>query len=125
MSDISREELMAMIEVQGKTATAMENIANSMRAISEQNKDLVVAQKGLADSCIVCRQQICDKLIVAVEKKFDEKQVGFTEAKKALSDIKSDTSFLKWVLGSVAMITGITVVIIQFIHWITHSGLPK
>lgn len=125
MSEISKEELMAMIEVQGKTAAAMENIANSMRAISEQNKELVSAQKNISESCVVCRQQICDKLITAVDKKFEENADGCGATVKVISDIKNDTSFLKWTIGSVALITGIVVVIIQFTHWVTHSGLPK
>ena len=40
MSDITKEELMAMMDVQTRSATAMEIIANSIRQVSDQSKEI-------------------------------------------------------------------------------------
>lgn len=113
MSEITKEELMAMVEVQGKTAVAMENIANSMRSISEHNKELVAAQKSIVEGCGKCQIQTCEKLVAAVEKKIDEKSKGTDETKTDIKAIRSDTSFMKWVFGGVGLVVGIALVILK------------
>ena len=117
MSDITKEELMAMIEVQSKTATAMENIASSMRSISENNKEIVASQKLLVDGCSKCQATVCEKLIAAVEKKIDDKSTGMVDTKKDILAIKGDTTFMKWVFGGVGLVVAIVVAIFKIMSW--------
>jgi len=64
MADISKEELLAMIEVQSKSAASMESIANSMKTMAEQYKELLASQqqmlKTTQDGRVICRDKICE-----------------------------------------------------------------
>ncbi|HUS87965.1 MAG TPA: hypothetical protein VMW91_01115 [Desulfosporosinus sp.] len=64
MADISKEELLAMIEVQSKSAASMESIANSMKTMAEQYKELLASQQEMLkttnDGRAFCRDKICE-----------------------------------------------------------------
>lgn len=113
MADITKEELMAMVEVQSRTAAAMENIANSMRSISEQNKEMMNAQRNIVESCAKCQAQTCEKLVQAVEKTIEDRMGSMATLRSNIEDIKGDTSFMKWVFGGVGLVAGIVLVILK------------
>jgi len=118
MSEITKEELMAMIDVQSKTATSMESIANSIRQISEQNKELVKTQgemlKGLSGEREKCTSQICLTLKSGIE-------IATKEAlahKGTIDKIREDTFWLKIILGSATLIALLASVVL---HFLTHK----
>jgi len=122
MSEITKEELLAMIEVQSKTASAMENIANSIRQIYEQNKELVKSQseivKNFTEEREQCTAQICTTLKEGIKATGDSASIN----KATIDKIRDDTFWTKIILGSVALIASLALLITQFIHWVSHKG---
>jgi hypothetical protein len=118
MSDITKEELVAMMEVQSKTATAMENIANSIRQVSEQNKELVKLQsdivKNFQEEREKCTAQICITLKGGIETATKEASAN----KATIEKIRDDTFWLKVILGSATLIVAIVMVLT---HFATHT----
>jgi len=118
MSEITKEELMAMIEVQSKTATSMESIANSIRQVSEQNKELVKTQaeivKSFSEEREKCTMQICATLKTGIENTAKEASAS----KGTIDKIREDTFWLKVILGSATLIAIIAGIILHF--W-THK----
>jgi hypothetical protein len=111
MSEITKEELIAMIEVQGKSATAMENVANSIRLVTEQNKELVKSQNELikcfAEEREKCTANICVTLKTGIESATKE-----TLAYKGIIDkIRDDTFWIKIIIGSATLIFAIAVLL--------------
>lgn len=104
MSDITKEELLAMMDVQSKTATAMENIANSIRQVSEQNKELVKTQaeivKSFQEEREKCTSQICLTLKSGIETATKEANANKTTIEK----IRDDTFWLKVIIGGATLI---------------------
>ena len=83
MSEITKAELGAMIEVQSKTAQQLERIANSLGAIADDQKEIV--------TCMSNCQGIKEKV----------------------SKIKDDMFWLKVVYGSIGFVAMIVIVIIK------------
>lgn len=113
MSEITKEELLAMIEVQSKTATAMENIANSIRQVSEQNREQLKAQtelnKSLSEEREKCTSRMCATLKEGIENATEKSGIS----KTVIDSIKSDTNWLKIILGSATLIILIATVIVN------------
>lgn len=118
MSEITKEELMAMIDVQSKTATAMENIANSIRQVSEQNKELVKTQteivKTFSEEREKCTANICATLKTGIENATKEANAN----KATIEKIRDDTFWLKIILGSATFIAILASIVLHF--W-THA----
>lgn len=122
MSDITKEELLAMIDVQTKSAIAMESVANSIRLVSEQNKELVKSQaeivKAFSEEREKCTAQICVTLKSSIESATKE-----ASANKAVIDsISKDTFWIKVIFGSIAFIAAIVGVIMSISHHLATLG---
>ena len=109
MSDISREELMAMVAVQEKTAQHLERIAGALSTTASEIKDIETrlnngVVKEISDAfrnqCEGCRSSNASLL---------------TGIKTDVSVVKGDTSFLKIILGSATLIALISTVFLKFI----------
>jgi len=116
MSEITKEELLAMIEVQTKSATSMENIANSLKQVSEQNKEFVKAQQDLVKASIEerekCTANIC--LVLKTGLALSSKEVE--TSRTVIDKIKEDTFWVKVIFGSIAFIVAIVSGIMAFSH---------
>lgn len=113
MSEITKEELIAMIEVQTKSASAMENIANSLRMVSEQNKEFVKTQSELVKNAIEEREKCTANICIVLDKGIKEATKEALGQKTILDGIKSDTMWLKIILGSATLIILIATVIVN------------
>lgn len=115
MSDITKEELMAMIEVQGKTAAAMENIANSMRVISETNKEIQKSQTEFIQNCTEGRQECRTEMCTEIEKKLQALPFSTPLARieTKVNTIEKDSLWVKIVVSAVALISIIVTVLIN------------
>lgn len=116
MSEITKEELMAMIDVQSKTATAMESIANSIRQLSETNKDILDEQRLFIKQCVEgrtsCQSTICTKFKEAVESAVKPA----IEIKDVIGKVRDDTFWLKIILGSATLIGLLAGILFKAFH---------
>jgi len=123
MSEITKEELLAMIDVQAKAATAMESIANSNRQISEQNKETVKNQaeliKTLSDEREKCTANIC----IVLEKGLKAALTAASPNTTVIDTIAKDTSWIKVIFGSIAFIVAIVGGIMAFTHHLATLGV--
>lgn len=113
MSEITKEELLAMIDVQSRSAAAMENIANSLRMVSEQNKDFVKSQAELVKNAIEEREKCTANICIVLDKGIKEATKEALGSKAIIDSIKSDTGWLKIILGSAALIILIATVVVN------------
>mgnify|MGYP007017463400 CR=1 FL=1 len=126
MSEITKEELLAMIEVQNKSASAMESIANSLRQVTEQNRvqaevsrEAVRVHAEEVKEAIKCqelnnkesREEYCKILSDGIKRTSDT----HTEQLGISGKIKEDTGWLKIIIGSSTLIILIASVILQFV----------
>ena len=119
MSEITKEELMAMIDVQSKTATAMENIANSIRQVCEQNKELVKTQTEMVKVFSEEREKCTANICVILDKGIKDATKEATSNKSVMDKIRDDTFWLKIILGSATLIALIASVVL---HFLGHQG---
>jgi hypothetical protein len=122
MSEITKEELLAMIDVQAKAATAMESIANSNRQISEQNKETVRLQAELVKSLAEEREKCTANICVVLEKGLKAALTVATPNNTTLDAIAKDTFWIKIIFGSIAFIAGIVGAIMAFSHHLATFG---
>lgn len=115
MSEITKEELIAMIEVQSKSAIAMESIANSVRQSSEQNKETVKLQSELVKSIQEERERCTANICLVLEKGINKATSEATVNKGIIDGIKGDTGFLKIIIGSSTLIILIVTVFLQVV----------
>lgn len=122
MSDITKEELLAMIDVQTKSAIAMESVANSIRLVSEQNKELVKSQaeivKAFSEEREKCTAQICLTLKSGIETATKEASAN----KVTIDSISKDTFWIKIIFGSIAFISAIVGIIMSISHHLATIG---
>ena len=121
MSEISKEELLAMMEVQSKTATAMENIANSIRLNTENLKEITKTQAEFVKQCQEGRMDCQGKICGQLEKLVKDKSELWVPTKATIDKIKEDTFWMKIIFGSITFIIAIALGVQQFIHWLGHK----
>jgi len=91
MSDITKEEIAIMIEVQTKTVVNLETIATALKAIVDEQKAITDNNRALKD----------------------ELTSGILKSK--LDKMHFDVIFCKYLLGSVGAIVLVAAVILKFI----------
>jgi hypothetical protein len=116
MSEITKEELLAMIDVQAKAATAMESIANSNRQISEQNKETVRLQSEIVKSIAEEREKCTANICIVLEKGLKAALTAASPNTTVIETIAKDTFWIKIIFGSIAFITAIVGGIMAFSH---------
>ena len=116
MSEITKEELLAMIEVQTKSATSMENIANSLKQVSEQNKEFVKAQQDLVKASIEEREKCTANICLVLKTGLDLSSKEVETSRTVIDKIKEDTFWVKVIFGSIAFIVAIVSGIMAFSH---------
>lgn len=105
--EITKEEILLMIEMQGKSAAAMENIANSLRQIAEHQKDIFAKlNNGLGKS-----------ITEAVSKEFAGCIANCTAHGILMGKVKTDTGWMKWTFGAVAVVVAVALVVLKFLAW--------
>lgn len=123
MSEITKEELLAMIDVQGKAAQAMENIANSVRQMTEQNKDILISHKELVKTVTEhtdhCKKSICD----VVDRNITTATEKCAENKALLTGIDKNIYWVKIIVSAATLIITLALVITRYTHWLGH--LPQ
>ena len=110
-TDITKEELNAMLTVQAKSVEQQVIIAERLKVIVDnQEKTLSKLSNGLAKeitgSIKDCNTGVCEKI---------------KEVKENTSTIKKDTTWIKWLFGSVGLIVTLSMVIIN-IYWLSHRA---
>lgn len=85
VDDITKAELQAMIDVQCKSATQMEKVANSLNLIVENQKSIIESLSG----CSVC--------------------------KSVISGMAKETTYIKWILTSLAAVISLGFIIMEVI----------
>ena len=103
MSEITKAELMAMIEVQTKTAQQMERIAASLATITADQKELnTLILNGFPKKIIDGLREGCKPCM------------GNTEATaKTIERMATDIQHTKWIVASVSFIVAVVWVIIK------------
>ncbi len=92
MSEITKEEIAIMIDVQSKTVVNLEKIANALKDIVDEQKALTVSQKALQLELIS----------------------GVVKAK--LDKMHSDIAFCKIIFGSLGIVVTIGYVLLKLFH---------
>lgn len=85
MTEITKEELQTMIEVQNKSAQQMERVANSLATIVEEQKNISQSLAG----CAAC--------------------------KEAIKTITNSVTYNKWILTGLATVIGIGFFILELL----------
>ena len=97
--DITKQEIMAMIEVQSKTAQQMERIANSLHSITEEQK---VITSQLTNG-------IVEKITAAISTRCEQ-------CRKKIDNMCTDLLWVKIIIGSISLVAMIALVIIKLFH---------
>jgi len=98
MADITKEELMAFVEIQAKNAQQMERVATALQTIADDQKETLNA----------LRNGIVDKIV----ERFDEK---CKICRENTSDTAKDVRWIKIIFGSIALVTMVVIVILKFV----------
>lgn len=109
---ITKQEILAMIDVQAKSAAAMENIANSIRQLHESQKEIVELQQEALDRDTRERAECKEH----VSCKFASTAYVPDPTIKAIDDIAKGVRFLKVVFTSLLGVIGIGMVVLELIH---------
>ncbi|MFA6971834.1 MAG: hypothetical protein WC208_10585 [Gallionella sp.] len=114
---ITKEELLAMLDVQSKNAEHLILIATHFQTLVEsQNKILARLQNGMAKEI---KDGVNGYLTEAL-KTFKEQM---DRVEKVNTSVKDDTRWIKVIFGSIAIIVAIGMVIMQLIHWLGHVNI--
>jgi len=122
MSEITKEELLAMIDVQVKSASAMENIANSIRQMTDLNKEVLASHKELIKTVTEHTEKCQGSICSIVEAKMNFAGARCAENKTLLDNIDKNIFWVKITAGSIGIVTALALALTKFTHWIFHSG---
>jgi len=99
MSEITKAEMMAMLEVQKDAAQQMERVASNLALITESQNKIVSSLADVKDNCAT---NLCD---IVVQKLADKFSLALVPCKEKNDLIKADTAIIK---SDVKIIKGMT-----------------
>jgi len=117
MAEITKEDLLLMAEIQSKVATQMENIANSLRTITDTQRDI---NSRIHDGMT---KDIGDSVEKSIKSNLSICNTTCTGLKEIVGKVRDDTFWIKIILGSIALIVTLSVAIQQFIHWVNNNAV--
>ena len=115
--NLTKAEIMAMLEVQKEAATQMEKIASSLHDISKNQEALLNSMSELEKTF---RNGLCDKVVEKVNKEIGVVVQPFSTGQKQLLDkvtiVKDNTTWLKHIIGASTLIIIIVTVIVKVLN---------
>ncbi len=113
MSEITKEELLLMLDVQGKNVAQMTIVAEQLKSIAETNKTIVAKlTNGMASDLKCVKNTVCGS----------DTEEGL---KKICSTMRDNTKKSAQYVGFIALAVVIALALMQFVHWSTHWGEKK
>jgi len=110
-NDITKEEINALMTVQAKSVEQQVIIAERLKVIVDnQEKTLARLQNGLAREI---KENLKDEL--------EDVNKEICGLSKSCSTIKNDTTWIKWLYGSVGLIVALSMVFVN-IYWLSHRA---
>lgn len=103
--NLTKAEIMAMLEVQKEAATQMEKVASSLHDISKNQEAILAATSDLEKAF---RNGMCDKVVEKVNEKVEVLvqpfATGQATALKDIETVKANTTWLKHIIGGATLI---------------------
>ena len=119
MAEITREDLLLIAEIQGKVATQMESVANSVRAMAENNKEIATIVRDMPSMYSKSREICLRNMTECVEERVNGVKTVPNENKIILQKVRDDVFWMKIIIGSVGLITTLVVVLTQISVWLS------
>lgn len=120
--EISKEQLDAMLEVQTKSAAALEKIANSFNDITSVQDKLI---DMFAEVDKKMSNGLCDKVVSKVDEKMSALVKPLAEKQQSIlnntEDIQGKATAVSVVIGAAALVIIIAVVVVRVLTTVPHA----
>jgi hypothetical protein len=114
MSEITKEELLLMLDVQGKNVAQMTIVAEQLKSLAETNKTIVAKlTNGMASDLKSVKNAVCGS----------ENETGILKTVKSIQyNSKKSAMYVGFIAGAVA----VSLAVMQFVYWVIHKNeVPK
>jgi len=122
-TQISSEELKAMMEVQAKSTEQLVVVAGRLQTIIDNQTKIIAGEEIIKEAIQIKTPK---EIVASVEKTITEqKEVcarGHKELETKLDKVVEGVKWVQIIFGSIAFLTAIAVAISQMTHWTTHAG---
>ena len=123
MTEITKAEMMAMLEVQKESAKQMERVASNLALITESQNKIAERLEDVKENCAtnlcdVVVQKLADKFALALvpcKEKNDSIKAETAIIAKDIKEVKKNTFWLRIIVGGATLVIVIAAVVLKLI----------